>query len=308
MSKKMLVIHWALFSLSILILAASLVFFLIKWNDLPDEIGIHFASDGSFDVEAEKFFGFYPHLAGGILIAVFAVAHYLINKIKIGMSISSEGEKLFKTEFHLTLDVLSVFVSFFFANWSLSVSLQVPLNVDVAMTLAFFMFAVSAAGIVLGIITYLKHREKKETAKDSERFHSVCSLIARLLTVSGIAVLAIMWDRLPANEEYYFDPDYYGLAYFANFDAFLDKRLLFIPHILIVILLTVLEVISARAKKANKTALVALTDKLKLINGVFFFWWNMLLASELAIDIVSPCLFVLMFTASFIIYFKRRKL
>lgn len=307
LSKKVRVIHRALFLLSILILAASLVFFLIKWNGLPEQIGIHFASDGQFDVEAEKFFGFYPHAAGGFLIAIFAVVDHLINKVKIGLNISSEGEMMFKTAFRLTLDVLSVLVSVFFANWSLSVSLQVPLNVDIAQILAVFMFCVSAAGIVLGIITYIKYREKKENSESPGRFHSVSRLIAWMLTVSGIAVLLIAWDRIPGNEEYYFDPDYYGLAYFANFDAFLDKRLLLIPHILIVILLAVLEVISVKAKKANKTALVALTDKLKLISGVFFFWWNMLLISELGIGVVSICLFVFLTAASFIMYFKKSK-
>ena len=307
MSKKMIAVHRMLFLLSILILAASLVFFLIKWNDLPDEIGIHFASDGQFVVEAEKFFGFYPHLAGGILIAVFAVADHLIKKIKIGLGISAEGEMLFKTEFRLTLDVLSVLVSLFFANWSLSVSLQVPLNADVARILAVFMFCVSAAGIALGIITYIKHREKEENSESSGRFRPVCRLIAWMLTVSGIAVLLIAWDRLPGDEEYYFDPDYYGLAYFANFDAYLDRRLLLIPHIVIVVLLAVLEVISVKAMKANKTALVSHTDRSKLISGVFFFWWNMLLISELGIGIVSVCLFVLLYAVSFIIYFKRKK-
>ena len=308
MSKKTRVIHRALFLLSIVILAASLVFFLVKWNGLPEEIGIHFASDGQFDVEASKFWGFYPHIAGGILIAIFAVAGYLINKIKIGLDISSDGEMMFKTVFRLTLDVLSVLVSFFFANWSLSVSLQVPLNVDVAQILAVFMFCVSAAGIVLGIITYLKHREKKEKAESTGRFHSVCRLIAWMLTASGLVTLAVGWDRFPLDEQYYFDPDYYGLAYFANFDSFLDKRLLLIPHILIVILLSVLEVISVRAVRGNKNALVSLTDKLKLIGGVFFFWWNMLLISELGIGVVSPCLFVFLTAASFIMYFKKNKL
>ena len=306
MSKKMIAVHRILFILSVLMLSASLVFFLIKWNELPDEIGIHFASDGQFDVEAEKFFGFYPHLVGGILIAVFQTAHHLINKIKIGLSISDEGEMLFKTVFRLTLDVLSVLVSLLFVNWSLSVSLQVPLNIDFVLILADFMFGVSAGGIVLGIITYKKHREKNVNAENSGRFHSVCRLIAWLLTVSGIIVLFIMWERLPADEEFYFDPEYYGLAYFANFDAFLDKRLLLIPHILIVVLLAVFEVISVKAKKADKSALVALTDKLKLISGVFFFWWNMVLVSELGIGIVSICLFVLLYAVSLIIYFKRK--
>ena len=307
MSKKMTVLHRIIFLMSILILASSLVFFLIKWNGLPDAIGIHFASDGSFDVEAEKFFGFYPHLAGGILIAIFAAAHFLINKVKTGIGISSEGEKLFKTEFHFTLDILSVLLSLFFANWSRCVSLQVPLNVDTVRVLTAMMLAVGAAGIISGIVTYQKHKTQKESAAGSGRSHSVCRLIAWMLTAAGIAVLAVMWDRLPTDEVYYFDPEYYGLAYFADLRAYLDRRLLLIPHGIIVVLLAVLEVISVKARKANKAALVALTDRSKLISGVFFFWWNILLANESGIGIVSPCLFISLYAVSFIIYFIQKK-
>ena len=307
MSKKMLAIHRALFLMSILILTASLVFFLIKWNSLPDEIGMHFASDGQFDAHAEKIFGFYPHLAGGILIAVFAVAGHLINKIKIGLNISSEGEKLFKTEFHLTLDVLSVLAGLYFANWSLSVSLQIPLNVDLVVVLSTLMFAVSAAGIISGVITYQKHKERKENSHRPGLFHRVCRLTAWLLTAAGLVVLAVAWERIPSDEEFYFDPEYFDMAFFSNFGEYLDKRLLLIPHFLIVVLLAVIEVISVKARKADKNALVALTDKLKLISGVFFFWWNMLLADESSVGIVSLCLFVLLYTASFMIYFIKKK-
>lgn len=307
MSKKMLAIHRALFLMSILILTASLVFFLIKWNSLPDEIGIHFASDGQFDVEAEKFFGFYPHLAGGLLIAVFAVANHLINKMKIGLNISEEGEKMFKTEFRLTLDVLSVLVSLIFANWSLSVSLQVPLNVDIVRILATFMFCISAAGIVLGFITYQNHKEKKENAGGFGRSRSVCRLIAWMLTAAGLIVLAVGWERIPSDEEFYFDPEYFDMAYFSNFGEYLDKRLLLIPHLAIVVLLAVLEIISVKARKANKNALVSLTDRSKLISGMFFFWWNMLLVTESSIGIVSLCLFVLLHITSFIIYLINKK-
>lgn len=306
MSRKITVLHRIFFWASILILSASLVFFLIKWNSLPDEIGIHFAADGQFDVEAEKFFGFYPHLVGGILIAVFAVAYRLINRIKTGIKISEGGETLLKTEFRLTLDALSVLISLFFANWSRSVSLQIPLDVTAVRIMFALMLAVGAAGIVSGIITYHKYREHRERTESPGRFHSVCRLIAWMLTASGLAVLAVGWDRLPADEEYYFNPDYYGLAYFANFDAYLDRRLLLIPHTLIVILLAVLEVISVKAAKAGKNALVAHTDRLKLICGVFFFFWNILLIAELGIGLVSPCLFVCLITASFIMYIKKK--
>lgn len=307
MSRKMIVIHRVIFFSSILILAASLVFYLTKWNGLPDEIGIHFASDGEFDVEAEKLFGFYPHAAGGLLIGIFALAHYLIEKIKSGLKISGNGEKIFKTIFHFTLDALSVLFSLFFANWSRSVALQVPLNVNFVLVLVTLMLTVSAAGIITGIIIYQKYKIKKENSESPKLFHKVCRLTAWLLTAVGIAMLLIMWDRIPSAEEFYFDPEYRNMAYFENFGAYLDKRLLIVPHAVIAVLLAVIEIISVKAVKNDKNALIAHTDRLKLISGMFFFWWNMLLVNESGIGIVSPSLFVLLFSASFVIYIVKKK-
>lgn len=162
MSKKMIAVHRTLFLISILILAASLIFYLIKWNSLPDNIGIHFAEDGQFDVFASKFYGFYPHAVGGIFIAGAAAAHFLTDRIKLGLKISKEGERVFKTEFCFTLDCLLVLLSLFFANWSLSVAFQVPLNMSIVSILIYIMLAVIAVGIVLGVITCQKHKEKKE--------------------------------------------------------------------------------------------------------------------------------------------------
>lgn len=75
-------------------------------------------------------------------------------------------------------------------------------------------------------------------------------------------------------------------------EQYLDKRLLLIPHALIIILLILLELISAKAVTADRRRLVLLTDKLKLICGVFFFWWNLTLDSENRIGIVSVGMFV----------------
>lgn len=303
MSKKMILIHRTIFIISILILTASLIFYLIKWNSLPDEIGMHFAADGQFDVVASKFYGFYPHLVGYIFIAGFAAAHYLINRIKTGFKISSKGEQMFRTEFHFTLDILLVLLSLYFALWSYSVALQIPLDVELVSDLVIIMLLVSMAGIASEVITYLKFKEQKEkNAGSPKQFHKLCRLIPWMLTAAEAVVLFLMWERIPSDKE-----AYYGLAYFSNFDAYLDKRLLLIPHFLIVALLVLFEIISAKAIKANKKILVDLTDKLKLISGVFFFWWDLLLVDENRIGIFSVCLFVFLCTVFFIIYLKRKK-
>jgi len=306
MNRKIIVLHRIFLLVSILILTASLVFYLIKWNSFPNEIGVHFDGDGQYDVVSSKFYGFYPHVVGGIFTAGIAFVDYLVSRKKTGLKISSKGESVFKTELILVLDVLSVLFSVFFANWSLSVSLQIPLDVYFMGNLELLMFAVIAVGIILQIVTCRKYGEQQENTENKILSHKVCRLIAWLMTVGGFIVLAVSWERLPSDEEFYFNPDYYGLVYFANFGVFLDKRLLLIPHIAVVILLIVLEVISAKAIRTGKNTIAVLTDKLKLINATFFFWWNMLLDSEISIGIVSVSIYVLLCTLFFAKYQKDR--
>lgn len=157
-SKILTWIHRIMFLVSMLILAGSLAFYLIKWNSFPDEIGIHFAPDGQFDVIASKWYGFYPHVIGSLMIAGAAAAGSLAGRIKIGLRISSEGEKLFKEELRLTLDSISMVVSLFFASWSRSVSLQLPLDVSFVRILFWILQAVIAAILIAAVVTYRKHK------------------------------------------------------------------------------------------------------------------------------------------------------
>ncbi|MBR0483204.1 MAG: hypothetical protein IJJ69_00315 [Oscillospiraceae bacterium] len=307
MNRKGVTIHHILFFLSIIILMASLVFYLTKWNSFPEEIGIHFDGNGQYDVIASRYYGFYPHIVGGILIAGLAFAVFLINRKKTGLNITETGEQHFKTELCLTLDCLSVLLSLFFANWSRCVSLQIPLNINFMGNLELVMMTAVTAGIISEVIICRKHKIQQEHAQNYKTVHSVCRLTAWLLTFGSAGILSVAWERFPSDEELYFNPDYYGLAYFSNLDVFLDKRFLLIPHVLIFILLTVLEILSAKAVKSNKNALVSLTDRLKLTGSVFFFWWNLVLMSEMSIGIFSVSLFLCLYVLFFIIYLKRKK-
>lgn len=307
MNKKISVIHHILFFFSIFLLAASLVFYLSKWSSYPEEIGIHFAPDGQYDVIASKFYGFYPHVAGGIAIAGLTFSGYLIHHKKTGLSVSEKGEQLFKTELCLTLDCLSVLLSIFFSFWSRTVSLQIPLDANFMGNLVSIMLIVSVFGIVSEIVTYQKYKIRKQTAEKSGVSHRLCRLIPWMLTAAGILILLVSWERLPHGEEFENNPDYYGLVYFANFNAFLVKSLLLIPYIVNSILLVILEIFSVKAVKAQKTALISLTDRLKLVIGIFFFWWNFLLVQELPVGIMSSVLFFCLCILFLILYFKSKK-
>jgi len=306
MNKKISVIHYILFFISVFLLSASLVLYLSKWNGYPEEIGIHFDSDGQYDVIASKFYGFYPNVVGSIVIAGLAFSCHLIHKKKTGLAVSEKGEMLFKSELCLTLDCLSVLLSIFFSFWSRAISFQIPLDANFMGNLEFVILIITAIGIVSEIITYQKYKIREQTAENSGVSHRLCRLIPWMLTIAGILILLISWERLPHGDEFENNPEYFGLAYFANFDIFLDKSLLLIPHIINIILLVILEIFSVRAVRTEKTALISLTDRLKLISGIFFFWWNLLLIQELPIGIISSILFVCLCILFFIIYQKEQ--
>ena len=85
MYKWTVIMHRVMITLSAAILAASLVFFLIRWNELPERAGVHFDSYGSFDVYAERAYGFYPHIVGSVFIAGLAFAVRVTGKKKTGL-------------------------------------------------------------------------------------------------------------------------------------------------------------------------------------------------------------------------------
>jgi hypothetical protein len=305
MNQKIILIHRILFSVCVIPLATSLIFYLIKWNQLPDEIGMHFDFEGNFDVVSSKIYGFYPHVIGGLILAGMAGANHLIETKNTGLKITEKGEKLFKAVLILTLDCFTFMWSSYFSFWAYSVSTQSPLNTRLYGRIESVIMVLLLIGIGIQNYICIKYKTEKKYV-DSNLMHRLSRLIPWLLTAGGIWAIAESWNRHPSDEELYFNPEYQGLAYFENFNAFGDKRLLLIPQILIIALLVIFEILSAKATKANNNILVSLTDKLKLICGVFFFWWNLLLDTETRIGIVSVGLFGLLCIISIVTYITRK--
>ena len=307
MNKAVLTIHRALYAVNVLIWLGSVGFFLSKWSSLPREIGIHFGGDGDFDVVAAKVFGFYPHVIGLIVLAGMTVAFIVVRRRKTGLKITEKGEAIFKSELILTLELFLMYCMALVAVWTRSVSLQVPIDTEFVGNLSLIMLAVLAIGIVSEVITCIIHRDKSAEKKDTMLFHRLARLIAWLLTFGDVWMLAESWVRHPADEKFYFDPDYYGLAYFVNLDRFLDKHWLILPQVVTVVILIVLEVISVRAVKSQKSALVKLTDDLKLFSGIFLFIVKMLLCSEQKIGMGFVIFFAILYVIAFTLYFVRKR-
>ncbi len=287
-SKTLMIVHAALIGAALLIVAGSLVFFLTKWDTLPERVGIHFAADGNFDVYAEKGYGFYPHIAATVLIGAIAFAGFFTSKKKTGLSISEKGERLFRAELCVTIDIIAILIGVWAAMWTVSVATQTPLDSDAMQLLVTAMLGTGVAGIAAEAITVLIYRTaRKSSGKDAKKAaleHRLHRLASWTLTAAALLVTVLMWKRLPDN-----DPDGFyhanGLAYFADFGIYLSKWFLLLPFALTVLILTALEIIGRRAEKADKTALVVFTDRLKLINAVFYFVAEIRILSEIPLGL-----------------------
>ena len=308
MNKKVLILHRILFWANVLMLAATLVYYLIRWGSLGENIGIHFGPDGSFDVIASKVYGFYPHLIGGLIIGGIAAADHFIIKKDMGLRISEKGERLLRAEAALSLDVFLSLWCVYFAAWSWSVSTQRPM-VKAVLPIITVLGNVLLFGLTAQVVTWIKFREKgAKKSEDTGAAHRMCRLVAWIMTAGSIGFMLEAWDRLPGDEKLYFDPAYDGLAYIANFGEYMDKRLLVIPHALCIVLLAIFEIVGRRAEKAEKRQLMSLFDKLKLLCGLFFFWWELNLWTEQPIGIVSVGIFTVLCAAALAVYIvKKRK-
>lgn len=288
-SKRVSCAHLILVLIGAALLGASMVYYLIKWPSLPPEPGIHFAPDGSFDVYASKVLGFYPHLMGGIAIAGLYLAGRFAAKKNIGLSLTEKGDVLFRSELMLTMGVLAALLGFFFANWSLCVSVQRPLDDELARAVISAAMAAGFLGIISEAVTCGVCRQKKaKTNADVYTRSRADRLGSWVLTGGGLFVLLWCYERLPMDD---LEDKYHGLAYFANFGRYLDKRLLFLPYIYLIPALIVLSVIGARAKKNDRPARCRFAGRLSFINSVFVNLWILMLMSEQPVGGISLMLF-----------------
>ena len=90
----------------------------VEYNALPDQIGVHFAADGSFDLIADKKFAWYPYVLSIIILLVCELSAFLIGKIKTGLKISKKGEAQIRNAVHVFL----LFRNFFYWNNSICYS------------------------------------------------------------------------------------------------------------------------------------------------------------------------------------------
>ena len=156
------IIHVIVTILAWTMFVASLIYLAIKWNALPDTIGVHFnPPTGEFDLYDERIYALYPYGVWFGAMLVLEIAGILVNKIKTGMKIMAEGERVFRRITFILLDVIKICLSIFWLNWAICVIRQtqmivwIPLAVSEVVRIAFVLFLIAV------IVIRIKYRENK---------------------------------------------------------------------------------------------------------------------------------------------------
>lgn len=171
LSRSSRVLHIVINAVSFGSLGAFLVYFLMSYESLPEHIGVHFGSDGGFDVYAAKVYGFYPFAAGFGLLLIFSLMSFAVGRIKrIGMNIDEAGEIKLRGFISQDIDILKLIWSMFFSVWAYCVINQTAMNTIFMSVLILGFLALFPINAVMFI--YISKRYKiKQTDETQEKKH-----------------------------------------------------------------------------------------------------------------------------------------
>lgn len=157
MSRIIKTIHIALAVISWGIFILSLIRITVVWNSLPDKIGIHFASNGEFDVFGSKNGAAYPYLVSITALVFCEISALLSKKIKTGIKISEKGDMKIRTALKMLLDICKLGFSFFFSGvWADCVIRQQPLNTGIPAAVMLIMFLAFIVFVIDLIVIKIK--------------------------------------------------------------------------------------------------------------------------------------------------------
>lgn len=166
MNKKIDLIHKTINIIVWMLVLIGIVRLIFMYNTLPNQVGVHFGADGSFDVIVSKnkllYIG-YPYIVSIIIILLFDLFIYLSNKIKLGLKIDKKGEDIVKSGFKLFIDILKFSWVFFLSLiWSDCVLRQYYLNTSIPVIIMFIQFISIIIFIIFIIVIRIKYSLKKK--------------------------------------------------------------------------------------------------------------------------------------------------
>lgn len=225
MYKKFLYVHFALAAVMLVAIWAELVHFLYVYSDMPETIGMHFGSNGDFDVHAEKYYGFYPYLMGTLIIGALLVADRFILRLKVGASYDPKGESMVRASVLLFTNGIKAYTCLFFLEWSDAVIHQHGTKGRVNNIGAYLFLVYLAAALILSTYAKLKHKQKGEDTAKTDT-HRLVRLYCIMISICQIVVSIVIWERYPGGNE---TTDPFAKIYFADLGTYAPKWLHLIP-------------------------------------------------------------------------------
>ena len=151
--------------ISLVLILIGVIRTLFVYKYLPDNIGVHFAADGSFDVIVNKskllYIG-YPYIVSLVIVLLFDLFIHISNKIRLGLKINKKGEDIVKSGFKLFVDIFKFsWVFFLSVIWSDCVIRQYYLNTNIPVIIMLIQFIIIIVFIIFVIVIRNKYSLKK---------------------------------------------------------------------------------------------------------------------------------------------------
>ena len=167
MKKILTMFHVAVTVVSCAMLMISFSVLLSRWNMLPEQIGVHFnPPTGEFDLYDDKIHAFYPYIVGFGGLLFLEIASFLAKKIKSGMKINADGERLFRAGVCILLDMVKICLSVFWVNWADCVIRQKAMNVKIPLAASEIVRVAFIVFLFLMVVIRVKYKKVQEVSND----------------------------------------------------------------------------------------------------------------------------------------------
>lgn len=123
--------HLIILVLCLIPLLIGLVWFIIRYESLPDPMGIHFGfnektHESIFDVVDNKIFGIYPFVAGFGLIGLLSLCGFFVRRVKPSPKVTEKGHSVMQQFVLFIVDANNIIISIYFTVWTYCIIKQEP--------------------------------------------------------------------------------------------------------------------------------------------------------------------------------------
>lgn len=313
------VIHIAANIIAVGLLAGALVWFITEYGGLPDRIGVHFSPmDGKFDLFAEKLFGFYPYIAGSVLIGIFSLLTLAVRKLKkLGLRLTDEGENVLRCAAVLLLDLMKLIWSAFFTCWTYCVINQTAMGDGSFLgffRIIFLLVLISVPFLFSRIQT--KYRACTDDIRSDDtvvvrpKKFRIMHIIANVIAAGMLGVMLI-WFLIAYSGL----PDHIGVhfGHGLELDVFADKILGLYPFVMggaLFAIFSLLGMAAGRIKRVGvrvdakgdmliREMISEALDMMKLIWSVYFSGWAYCVIHQIPMNETFVLLLSTLFLALF---------